>query len=210
MCRYAIWQTYYLLHDLLHDALVLEVVQKARGGCVGQHTQLLHVAQLSGGRRDAHHEEEHAMAPGVGHGGKDVRVPWVELAVGEQEGHPDRAGKGLALVQVGEVGDGVGGVGPLADVGEVPDAGFEVGHALPLLEGLLRLGAAAVLQEGGPEVQAPLSLEPDPPQAVHHIDDKLLLLRVVVLGTLRAVHQKRQLQTAVLCHPILAGRRERG
>lgn len=91
-------------------------------------------------------------------------------------------------VEVGEVGDGVGGVRPLANVLDVPDAGLEVGHASPLLEGLLGERAATVLQERRPEGHASARLEAHALETLHHVDDKLLLLCVVVLGTLRAVH----------------------
>lgn len=119
-------------------------------------------------------------------------------AVEEQDGHLDAVGVRLLQVNTGEVGDGEGGVGAVADVHNGSDSGLEVLDAPPLLEGLLDDDMAAVLKEGsaGPEAAARLQLEVL--QALHHFRGEALLLGVVLLGALRAVDQKGQLQVAIV------------
>lgn len=70
-------------------------------------------------------------------------------AVEEQDGHLDAAKRGLVQVDAGEVGDGVGGVGAVANVDHGGDAGLEIVGAPPLIEGLLYDDMAAILEEGG-------------------------------------------------------------
>lgn len=58
----------------------------------------------------------------------------------------------------------------------------------------------AVLQQSRPEAQAAAGLQLYPLESVHHVHNKLLLLLVIVLGTLRAVQQEGELQATVLIY----------
>lgn len=137
------------------------------------------------------------MVLGVGHGGKYVRVPRVGDAVEEQDCDLNAAGRRLLQVNAGEVGDGVGGVGAVADVHDGGDPGFEVGRTSPLFEGLLDDDVAAVLEEGGAGAEPSARLQAEALEAVHHVHGEALLLGVVVLGAFGAVNQEGELQTAV-------------
>lgn len=87
----------------------------------------------------------------------------------------------------------------MADVDHGGDVGFEVFGAPPLVEGLLYDDMAAVLKEGGAGDESPARLQSEALQPVHHVGGKAFLLGMVVLGALRAVDQKGQLQTAIFC-----------
>lgn len=111
-------------------------------------------------------------------------------AVEEQNRQLDAGGLRLLQVNTGEVGDGEGGVGAVADVRDGCDSSLEVVNALPLPEGLLHDDVAAVLKEGRPGPEAPARLQPQVLQPVHHFGGEALLLGMVVLGALWAVDQK--------------------
>ena len=156
----------------------------ARGGGVGNEPQLGYIGVLVGLWSDSHCEEADALVLGVSHGRKDIRVPGMRDAVCHQYSHLDARWSRLLQVDPGEVGDGIGGVGAMANVGDGRDAGLEIRRAPPLLEGLFDDDVAAVLQEGGPGAEATPSLQTDTLQAVHHVGGKALLLGVVFLCTL--------------------------
>ena len=113
-------------------------------------------------------------------------------------GHFDAAGTGFLQVDLGHVGDGVGGVGAVPDVDDGSDPGLEVLRAPPVSEGLLCDDMAAVLQQGHPQTRAAAGLQSNPLESFHHVHGKLLFLLMVVLSTLRAVQQEGDLQATVL------------
>lgn len=172
-------------------------MQVVGGRSTGDQMQQGYVGRLVGCTCDAQGEELDAQVLGISDCGEDVRVPRVGDAVCEQHGHPDAAEAGLLLVDPGHVSDGVGCVGAVADVDDGGDLGPEVLDAPPVLEGLLRDDVTAVLQESHPEAQAAARLQPGALESLHDSDGKVLLLLVVVLGALRAVQQKGELQAAV-------------
>lgn len=116
----------------------------------------------------------------------------------KQHSYFDAARTGLLLVDLGHVGDGVGRVGAMADVDDGRYVVLEVLYALPVSEGLFCDNVTAVLQKSHPEAQAAAGLKLHPLESVHQGHGKLLLLLMVVLGALRAVQQKGQLQATVL------------
>ena len=128
-------------------------------------------------------------------------------SVEEQNGDLDAAGSRLLQVNTGEVGDGIGGVGSMADVDDGGDPGLEFVGAPPLFEGLLDDDMAAVLKEGSAGAEPPAGLQTETLQPVHHIRGKALLLGMVVLGALWAVDQEGQLQTAVFINECWEGRK---
>lgn len=79
-------------------------------------------------------------------------------AVKKQDGDLDAAQGRFIQVDTGEIGDGVGGVGAVANINNGSDSGLEVIDALPLLEGLLYDDMAAVLEEGGARAEPPARL----------------------------------------------------
>lgn len=165
-------------------------MQVAGGGGVGDQPELSDVGGLVGFGCDADGEETDALVLGVRHGGEYIGVPRVRDSVEEQNGHLDAAGFRLLHVDAGEVGDGVGDVGAVADVRDGSDLGLEVVGAPPLLEGLLYDHVAAVLQEGRAGAEAAAGLQPEALQPVHHVRREALLLGMVVFGALGAVDQK--------------------
>lgn len=105
-------------------------------------------------------------------------------AVKEQNGHLDGAGIRLFQVDAGEVGDGIGGVGAMANVGDGSDLGLEVVCASPLFESLLYDYMAAVLKQGCTVAEPSAGLQPEALQLVGHLGHESLLLGMVVLGAL--------------------------
>lgn len=198
-CMLIFFSTHNLLDHFFHDSPVLQVVKVTGGRRASNEPQLSYVAGLIGFGGDADGEESHALALGGGDSRKYVWVPRVGDAIKEQNGDLAAADGRLFQVNTGEVGDGVRGVGAVADVDHGGDPGFEIIGAPPLAEGLLDDDMAAVLKEGGAGDQAPARLQPQALQPVHHVSGKALLLSMVVLGALRAVDQKGQLQTAIFC-----------
>lgn len=162
-------RTHYLLDDLVHNASVLQVVEVPRGGGASNHPQLSYIGGLVGLRSDAYGEEADPLVLGISHSREDVRVPGVRDTVEEQHGDLDAAEGRLLQVHTGEVGDGVGGVGAVADVHHGSDPGLEVVGAPPLLEGLLYDDMAAVLKEGDAEAEAAARFQPEALKPVHHV-----------------------------------------
>lgn len=167
------------------------------GGGAGKQTELGYVGGLIGCTGDAQGEEFDALVLGVSDSRENVRVPWVGDTVCEQHGHFDAAGAGFLQVHPGHIRDGVGGVGAVPDVDDGSNVRLEVLYAPPIFEGLLCDYVTAVLQQSHPEAQATAGLQPDTLQSVHNIHGKLLLLLMIVLGALRAVQQKGELQATV-------------
>ncbi len=66
----------------------------------------------------------------------------------EEQGDLDAFWARFFQKYLGHVGDGVGGVSAVADVGHRSDAALEVLRAFPLFEGLLDNDVAAVLKQG--------------------------------------------------------------
>lgn len=179
--------THNLRDDLLHDVFVLQVVEEAGGRAAGQESELGYVGELVGRVGDPQGEEFDSLVFGISDGREDVRVPRVGDAVREQHGHSDAARAGLLQVDLGHVGDGVGGVGAVPDVDDGSDTSLEVLGAPPVFEGSLGDDVTAVLQQGHPQGQAVACEQPCLLESVHHLHHKLLLLLMVVLGALRAV-----------------------
>ncbi len=123
----------------------------------------------------------------------------------EQQGDLDAFWARFFQKYLGHIGDGVGGVSAVADVGHRSDAALEVLRAFPLFEGLLDNDLAAVLKQGRSPAEFATCVQADALEAFYNVHSELFLLLVVVLGRLRAVQQEGQLQTAVLiqdgwCH----------
>lgn len=175
-------------------------MQVVGGRGAGEHTELGYVGWLVGCAGDAQSEEFDSLVLGISDSRKNVRVPRVGDTIREQNGHFDASGVGLLQVDLSHVGDGVGGVGAVSNVDDGIYAGLEVLLASPVSEGLLCDNVTAVLQQSRPEAQAAAGLQLYPLESVHHVHDKLLLLLVIVLGTLRAVQQEGELQAAVLIY----------
>lgn len=173
-------------------------MEEAGGRGAGEKAQLGYAGELVGCAGDAQGEEFDALVFGVSNSREDVWIPRVGNAICEQHGHSDAARAGLLLVDLGHVGDGVGGVGAVPDVDDGSYASLEVFCAPPVLEGLLRDDVTAVLQQSHPQAQAVACAQPCPLESVHHLHDKLFLLLMVVLCRLRAVQQKGELQATLL------------
>lgn len=173
-------------------------MEEAGGRGAGDEAQLGYIGGLLGCAGDAQGEEFDALVVGVSNGGGDVWIPRVGNAVCEQHGHSDAARAGLLQVDLGHVGDGVGGVGAVPDVDDGSYASLEVFCAPPVLEGLLCDDVTAVLQQSHPQGQDAACAQTCPLQSVHHLHGKLFLLLMVVLCALRAVQQKGELQATLL------------
>lgn len=191
--------TYNLIDDFFHNFSVLQVVKVAGSRRASNEPQLSYIAGLIGFGSDADGKESDTLVLGISNSGKYVWVPWVRDAVKEENGNLYAAERRLLQVNTGEVGDGVCCVGAVANVDHGGNPGFELISAPPLVEGLLYDDMAAVLKEGGAGDESSAGLQPEALQPVHHISGKAFLLGMVVLGALRAVNQKGQLQTAVFC-----------
>lgn len=191
--------TYNLIDDFFHNFSVLQVVKVAGSRRASNQPQLSYIARLIGFGSDANGKESDTLVLGISNSGKYVWVPWVRDAVKEENGNLYAAERRLLQVNTGEVGDGVCCVGAVANVGHGGNPGFELISAPPLVEGLLYDDMAAVLKEGSAGDESSAGLQPEALQSVHHISGKAFLLGMVVLGALRAVNQKGQLQTAVFC-----------
>lgn len=174
-------------------------MEEAGGRGAGQKAELGYVGGLVGCTGDAQGEEFDALVFGVSNSREDVWIPGVGNAICEQHGHSDAARAGLLLVDLGHVGDGVGGVRAVPNVDDGRYASLEVFCAPPVLEGLLRDDVTAVLQQSHPQGQAAACAQPCPLESVHHLHDKLFLLLMVVLCGLRAVQKKGELQATLLC-----------
>lgn len=173
-------------------------MEEAGGRAAGEQAEQGYVGGLVGCAGDAQGEEFDALVFGISNSGEDVGVPRVGDAVCEQHGHSDAARGGLLQVDLGHVGDGVGGVGAVPDVDHGSYASLEVLGAPPVVEGLLGDDVTAVLQQSHPQVQAAAGVRPRPVESVHHLHDKLFLLLMVVLCALGAVQQEGQLQATLL------------
>lgn len=191
--------TYNLIDDFFHNFSVLQVVKVAGSRRASNQPQLSYIAGLIGFGSDADGKESDTLVLGISNSGKYVWVPWVRDAVKEENGNLYAAERRLLQVNTGEVGDGVCCVGAMANVDHGGNPGFELISAPPLVEGLLYDDMAAVLKEGSAGDESSAGLQPEALQPVHHISGKAFLLGMVVLGALRAVNQKGQLQTAVFC-----------
>lgn len=191
--------THNLLDNFFHDSSVLQVVKVVGSRGAGDQPKLSYVSRLVGFGSDADGEESNTLGLGVGNSGKYVWVPRVRDTIKEQNGNLDAAERGLLQVNTGEVGDGVCCVGAVANINHGGNPGFKIISAPPLVEGLLYNDMAAVLKEGGAGDESLASLQPEALQPVHHISGKAFLLGMVVLGALRAVNQKGQLQAAIFC-----------
>lgn len=139
--------THDLCEDLLDEVNILQVVEVAGSWRACQQTQLCHVGGIIGRASDAHREELHPLVFGISRGREDVRIAGVRHSIGQQHCHLDGGRPRLSLVHLGHVGDGVGGVGAMADVDDGKDPGPEVLEAAPLFEGLLNEHVTAVLQQ---------------------------------------------------------------
>lgn len=199
MWQFLFFLTHNLLDDFFHDSSVLQVVEVVGSRGASNQPQLSYISRLVGFRSDADGEESDTLVFGISNSGKYVWVPWVRDTIKEQNGDLDAAERRLLQVDMGEVGDGVGCVGAMANIDHGGYPCFEILSALPLVEGLLYDDMAAVLKEGGAGDEPSASLQPEALQPVHHVSGKAFLLSMVVLGALRAVNQKGQLQTAILC-----------
>lgn len=191
--------THNLLYDFFHDSFVLQVVKVVGSRGASNQPQLSYISRLVGFGSDADGEESDTLVFGISNSGEYVWVPWVRHTIKEQNGDLGAAERRLLQVDTGEVGDGVGCVGAMANIHHGGNACFEIISALPLVEGLLDDDMAAVLEEGGAGDEPSAGLQPEALQPVHYVGGKAFLLSVVVLGALRAVNQKGQLQTAILC-----------
>lgn len=127
--------------------MVLQIVHEAGSGRAGQQPELGRVGGLGCHRRHAHREELDTLVLGLGRGRVDVGVPGVVSAVGHEHGHPDAARHRFVEVELGEVGDGVGGVGAVPDVADGRDPGPEGRCASPVTERVLDEHGAGVLQQ---------------------------------------------------------------
>ncbi len=173
-------------------------MEEVGGWGAGKQTELGYVGWLVGCSCDAQGEEFDALVLGVSNSRENIRVPWVGNTICKQHGYFDAAMAGFLQVDLGHVGDGVGGVGAVPDVDDGSYTGLEVLCAPPVSEGLLCDNMTAVLQQSHPQAQTAAGLQPYPLEPVHQVHSKLLFLLMVVLGTLRAVQQEGELQATVL------------
>lgn len=173
-------------------------MEEAGGRGAGEKTELGYVGGLVGCAGDAQGEEFDALVFRFGHSRENIRIPRVGNAICEQHGHSDAARAGLLPVDLGHVGDGVGGVGAVPDVDDGSYTSLEVLRAPPVFKGLLRDDVTAVLQQSHPQVRAAACVQLFPLESVHHLHDKLFLLLMVVLCALRAVQQEGDLKPTLL------------
>lgn len=173
-------------------------MQEVGGRGAGEQTELGYVGWLVGCTGDAQSEEFDALVLGISNSRENVRVPRVGYTICEQHDYSDGARAGFLQVELGHVGDGVGCIGAVPDVGDGSYAALEVLYAFPVSEGLLCDNMTAVLQQSHPQAQAAAGLQLYPLESVHHVHSKLLFLLMIVLGTLRAVQQEGQFQATVL------------
>lgn len=190
--------TYNLNNDFFHDVRVLQIIQEFGGWRTRQQSQVCCVGRLIGSVSDANCEGLHALVLCISHSREDIRVSGMKEAIGHQQGNLDALWARFFHKYLGHVGDGVGGVSAVADVGHRCDSALEVLRASPLFEGLLDDDVAAVLKQGRSPAEFAAYIQADALEAFYNVHGELLLLLVVVLGRLRAVQQKAQLQTAVL------------
>lgn len=190
--------TYNLGGDFFDNVFILQVMEEVGGRGAGQQTELGDVGWLVGCTGDAQSEEFDALVLGIGNSRKNVRVSWVGNAISEQQGHLNAARAGFLQINPGHVGDCVSSVGAVPDVDDGSDTSLEVVYAPPVFECLLCDNMTAVLQQSHPEAQAATSLQLRILKSFHQVHSKLLFLFMIVLGTLRAVQQERELQAAVL------------
>lgn len=173
-------------------------MEEVGGRGAGEQTELGYVGWLVGCTGDAQSEEFDALVLGISNSRENVRVPRVGNTISEQYGHFDAARARFLQVDPGHVGDGVGGVGAVPDVDDGSYTSLEVLYAPPVSEGLLCDNMTAVLQQSHPQAQAAAGLQPYTLESVHQVHSKLLFLFMIVLGTLRAVQEKGELQATVL------------
>lgn len=157
-----------------------------------------YIGWLVGCPGDAQSEEPNALVLGISNSSENVRIPRVGNAICKQHGYFDVAMAGFLQVHLGHVGDGVGGIGAVPDVDDGSYAVLEVLRAPPVSEGLLCDDVTAVLQQSHPQTQTAAGLQSYPLESVHHVHNKLLFLLMIVLRTLGAVQQERELQATVL------------
>lgn len=107
-------------------------MQVVGGRGAGEHTELGYVGWLVGCTCDAQSEEFDALVLGISDSRENVRVPRVGDTIREQNGHFDASRAGLLQVDLGHVGDGVGGVSAMPNVDDGSYAGLEVLLASPV------------------------------------------------------------------------------
>lgn len=190
--------TYNLNYDFFHDVRVLQIIEEFGGRRTGQQSQVCCVGRFIGATGDANREDLYALVLCVSHSREDIRVSGMKSPVCEEQGDLDAFWARFLQKYLGHVGDGVGGVSAVADVGHRSDAALEVLRAFPLFEGLLDNDVAAVLKQGRSPAEFATCVQADALEAFYNVHSELFLLLVVVLGRLRAVQQEGQLQTAVL------------
>lgn len=101
-------------------------MEEVGGRGAGEHTELVYVGWFIGCTGDAQSEEFDALVLGISNSRENVRVPRVGNTVCEQHGHFDAARARFLQVDLGYVGDCVGGVGTVPDVDDGSYMSLEV------------------------------------------------------------------------------------
>lgn len=125
-------------------------MEKARGRGAGEQAALGYIGWLIGCPGDAQDEELDVLAFGVSNSRKNVGVSWVGDAICEQHHYFNASRSGFLLVDLCNVGDGVGGIRAMSNISYGSDPVPEVLRPFPVSEGLLLDNVTAVLQQSNP------------------------------------------------------------
>lgn len=183
----------YLPEQPLFQIWILETMNELPSRWAGDGSQFGVVLTLSGDVRQSQGKELDGVIFGLCGRCDHVGVPRMVDPVGHQHCDPDAIVRRLLHNHLRGVGDGVGGVGAVANVVHGVEAVVKGIQVLPGQEAMLDAHIAAVLECSHPDLHGPtVHLQPGE-QSAESQHKGLLALEQNILGALRAVEDENNL-----------------
>lgn len=186
-------ETHYLPEQPLLQIWILETLNELASRWAGDGSQFGVVLTLPGNVRQSQGKELDGVIFGLCGRCDHVGVSRMVDPVGHQHCDPDAVVRRLLHKHLRGVGDGIGGVGALANVVHGVEAVVKGIQVLPGQEAMLDAHVAAVLECSHPDLHGPtVHLQPGE-QSAESQHKGLLALEQNILGALRAVEDENNL-----------------